>query len=931
MIFSSPLSSQGFSIGTLQNTIPWFAYSLRLGCAGILIIASVLYMAIKSKFSEPIIFFLSIIGFSMIFERLYSILYPLSVATTHDRIFYVMFIAVPIVAAWIVPKIFVKIVKSKLPESTFRKSGRTLLASIFLVAIILVGSLSTIVSSEYWAIASGPTGLPQNTMPQDITALNYLKINSPSFSTVVTNVGDNSIQNFVAALASVQTLDLDQFNTWFGTTQPEVLFAMKNLLNVTYVYLSSEDLADISRIYPQSYFINHLIKYLPKIDFPFSNVSIYEMPQLYPSSGNNLSVVVPTKIDDSTFFSIETIASSGLQYGLTSQQYSSKFESKTIILPFDPTNFEALGNNIIISNGNQSTFWTPTSWDSGSISVPLISNESSIQDKIEYQSILVQNGAAGKWGIYHDYPIASDWSNKDTFCFYWKGTNSGTSFTIEIRTPDISNQNVYTFKDNFIGWKEMLVPISDFNNLESGTFDSSKVGRIFIYPDASGISGTYSIGPMFVSKMSNSLTLSQIQEYTTWLNNGGHIVVFDNSGAGFFGDMFGLKTIGTGKADSIVNNEKSISTGEINLPKLKVENENATVIGNYAINGQYVSPFSINLPIGKGQVTYLMIKPYYDSLANNSETLKTLLFSNTNFLSFLNISNAYYSPQTNYQTLSPTRIGISTANGNFSGNIVINSSSFEIGKIRFDRIDLKSVNPIFEVRKNYVLASNSLQNATLLGFTISGQSALRIESTKAYVEKQRIFPENLSSFIPISFPNGYDMELTIPANTSAIINLEVNNSLMDVAIDSGTVSAKTLDSSSSLFKDPLIIINGNASFDKAWFRRPYAVYQKFVDHGSLIELSGTTSFEIPLSEKDKLYLSDFKFEGTYTVFQEDLNSRIALFFSYDAWQINLSQILFSPSNIFLMVNILLISYIIFQYLKMKDNNKKFDNRDNKKD
>jgi hypothetical protein len=365
MLSTSPLSSQGFSIGTLWYVIPWFAYSLRLGVAGILLIASIFYITIKRKFSETILFFLAVTFFSVIFGTLYANFYsPLTVISNNDRIFYVMFIAVSIVAAWIVPKIFSKITSSNLSSSLFRKISRNLIASIFLVIIIVGGSLSSIISSEYWAAASGPLGFPQNNMPQDISALSYLKANSPTLSPVITNA---YIQAQVLQLANVQSLDNDQFDNWFRTTQPEVLFTLKNLWNVHYAYLSSDDLKTIIEAYPESYFLNNLIKYLPKITFNDSDISIYELPSLFPPSGKDLAIIIPSTSDENLLFSIETFASSGLQYNLCMQQDPNMFEASTIVLPFDPTPSNSSNYSIIDSQSlSESQIAEYTNWlDSG--------------------------------------------------------------------------------------------------------------------------------------------------------------------------------------------------------------------------------------------------------------------------------------------------------------------------------------------------------------------------------------------------------------------------------------------------------------------------------------------------------------------------------------------------------------------------------------
>jgi hypothetical protein len=903
----SPLSSEGFSIGTLQKVIPWFAYPLRLGTAGILFIASVIYILKKSKYSRPILFCLAIVFFSVVFGRLYAIVYPTVVATTQDRIFYAMFIAVPIISAWIIPKVFLKIFESNNVNHSRRKIGRSFLASSFLVIVILSGSLSSLISCEFWAEASGPKGLPQQNMPHDITALSYLRLVSPSaLSTVVSNnIITDSIQGEVVTLAGVQSLDSDQFSTWFGTTQPGVLFGMARLLNVNYAYLSSEDLAAISKIYPQSFFINHLIKYLPKTTFPNSSVIIYKLPQFSPPSGNSLSIVVPPKVGENIYLSIDTFASSKLQYELNLPQDPNQFEASTIVLPFDPIPLNLEAKSIVIADDNQTDFWVPTSWGYGSIGTPTLTNDNTAQiNGTDCLKMVIGAGSEANWGLYHDYYPAVDWRGKETFCLYWNGANTGLKFTIEISAPNAVSQQLFSFNDNFLGWRKLVIPFNKFEGMQSKTFDLSKIGRIYIYPSSKNVSGSWFLDRAYVSINDYSLPESQIEEYYNWLNRGGHLVIFDNYDLGYFANLFGLRTLGNEMANGIANQETSVSTGAINVTVTEINDPNSVAIANYTQNGRSVSPFVISKRIGKGQITYVMAKSFYDTIVSTgNETLKVLMFSNINLTKFLNIPSSSYFQSTAYQMSSPERIGISVTNATFSGAVKINSSSVIFNPTKLSLLDFKSTN-LFLMGENEsnVGMDGTFSDAALLELAVNGPSTLTFEATKAQINEPQKFPESLGAYLPVIFGDGFNMTLTFPNETFVTMKLSANNSALSVVARGGIIRASALGMNSEIFiKEPHITTRGRTFFEKAWFRRPYAVYQRFLCKGCPIELNGTTSFDVPLSENNKIYLSDFTFEGTYKVFNEDLTYRVARFFSYEAWDINWSKILLSPWNIILMV------------------------------
>jgi len=915
MLSYSPLSSEGFSIGTLQKVIPWFAYPLRLGVAGILLIASGIYIAKKSKYSRPILFCLALVFLSAVLGRLYAIAYPTVVATTQDRIFYVMFIAVPVVSAWIIPKVFLKIFESNNVSHSKRKIGRSFLASIFLVIVILGGSLSSLISCEFWAEASGPKGLPQQNMPHDIKALSYLRLVSPSsLSTVVSNnIITNSIQGQVVALAGVQSLDSDQFDTWFGTTQPGVLFGMARLLNVSYVYLSSEDLAALSKIYPQSFFINHLIKYLPKTTFPNSNITIYKLPQFSPPSGNSLSIVIPPEVNEKTYLSIYPFASSQLQYSLNSLQDPNKFEASTIVLPFDPVPPSWKVDSIEVVDDNQTGFWIPTSWGYGSIGTPQIANDNTTQiEGTDCLNITVKEGSEARWGIYHDYSPTQDWSGQEVFCLYWSGDNTGVKFVIEIRAPDESNRRFFAFNDDFSGWKQIIIPFAS-SEQEEGAFDSSKIRRVYIYPSSNNVSGTWQLDRIQLSKNTCILPESQIKEYYNWLDSGKHLIVFDNYGLGWFSSLFGLKTLSNETVDGIASQRKSVSMGAIGVTGATIEDTDVVVTANYTRNGYPISPFAISKTVGKGQITYVLVKSLFDAISNSeNEILKTSIFSDLNLIEFFSVTSSVYHQAADYQMLSPTSIGITISNATLSGIVEIKSSSFIFNQTKLYTLDFKSVNSVLiSNNESNVITNDVFSNVTLLNLGVDGSSTLTLTSTKTQVDERKNFPESLSDYLPLTFEDGFNMTLEFPNETFVTMKLGANNSIITVLAKGGIIRAVASELISKvLAKTPKITTKGSAYFGKAWFRRPYAVYQRFPCQGSPIELDGTITFEVPLSESNKAYLSNFTFDGTYKIFPNSVISRSSKFFSYKAWEIDWSRVLSSTWHVLLLECIVVIYVII---------------------
>ena len=74
--------------------------------------------------------------------------------------------------------------------------------------------------------------------------------------------------------------------------------------------------------------------------------------------------------------------------------------------------------------------------------------------------------APGYAGITFDASAVMDWSGYSAFSFWWYGGNTGAAHRIELKTqgatPGVSNRFVYSFTDDFSGWKYFALPFNDF-------------------------------------------------------------------------------------------------------------------------------------------------------------------------------------------------------------------------------------------------------------------------------------------------------------------------------------------------------------------------------------------------------------------------------------------------------------------------------------
>ena len=78
-----------------------------------------------------------------------------------------------------------------------------------------------------------------------------------------------------------------------------------------------------------------------------------------------------------------------------------------------------------------------------------------------------------------------DWANKTDFCIWVYGNNSGGILGFSIAAPNWSNHFSYTSKDDFTGWRLIVVPLQNFE-VAAGTPNWSTVKTVRILDGATG-------------------------------------------------------------------------------------------------------------------------------------------------------------------------------------------------------------------------------------------------------------------------------------------------------------------------------------------------------------------------------------------------------------------------------------------------------------
>lgn len=135
----------------------------------------------------------------------------------------------------------------------------------------------------------------------------------------------------------------------------------------------------------------------------------------------------------------------------------------------------------ILMDEEGSRFWSPRNLGKGSYAVKISDEQSEVMKgnmSVKFQIVPGNNAFTG---IHHVFNSPQDWSNKDLLSFYWYGKNSGSVFRVVIGTAPngLGSRYVYTFIDNWYGWKKLNLPLKLFI-AEFGKPDWSGVTDILI-------------------------------------------------------------------------------------------------------------------------------------------------------------------------------------------------------------------------------------------------------------------------------------------------------------------------------------------------------------------------------------------------------------------------------------------------------------------
>jgi beta-glucanase (GH16 family) len=148
--------------------------------------------------------------------------------------------------------------------------------------------------------------------------------------------------------------------------------------------------------------------------------------------------------------------------------------------------------------------------DGKSPQVPDVANTKVLYVQYNVAATGAWGTGAGYAGVTYDFSSYSDWSAYSAFSFWWYGGNTGAEHRIELKTaganPGVSNRFVYTFADNFSGWKYFALPFDSFvkrtdYNLGAALGDALVLDQMWGYSVllSPGVQGTFNMDNISVT------------------------------------------------------------------------------------------------------------------------------------------------------------------------------------------------------------------------------------------------------------------------------------------------------------------------------------------------------------------------------------------------------------------------------------------------
>jgi len=458
--------------------IPWEFYPVLLGVIGALSIPGSI-LVYKKYSNNPIIIFLILIIFALIFGRLITFINAEFFSTGYWERRIIPFVFVP--AAIFASLAFMKIFRYRFQTKKLSNSKKIVVLSI-LASVVLAGTLSTFVTIEYFLFI-----LPENVIQDNERKLQN-KLNEFNPKSMLLTLTDRS--RSVSAFSSIAFIPNNYRSQLWSSSSPEItLEALSFFGNPSIILLNDYDLDNIPK-YENSHIGTHIVQNYP-VAYEGPEGKIIQLKINSHSSAHSELVLVNIGNENNFYYAYDILSLGNYNYTTAflldvnslrkakivvvpnEDSANTLIEYKKIYnLPFEKLfvlnldGYDSLVNasyttskSKIIIDDNASSDWLTYGTGTGIIGVPNLEESLDIKTIGENSlSINVGKGNYSLWEIKRNFNEPLNVSEFDWVKFNWYGKGDGERYVVQF-TSNPGEFFWYTFDDTWKGWKQVILPL----------------------------------------------------------------------------------------------------------------------------------------------------------------------------------------------------------------------------------------------------------------------------------------------------------------------------------------------------------------------------------------------------------------------------------------------------------------------------------------
>jgi hypothetical protein len=815
------------------GSLPWFIYPVFLGVGGVLMMVSFYYLLEDHESMKFVMPFLALLVFSLLFGRALTFINVNLFNTGYweKRFTTYFFFASAIIA----PIALIKVVD--LIKHSQARIKRVLLIATVVSIIAVYGLQSFFVVTEYWSIETSQANQLSQAQLQAVDYLgNILQQDKSAYVITLTSASYSAV-----ALAGPRyQLFYPQF--FYSAENPEIpLFCLKaHNYPHAYLYIDNQDLPTIDA-YSQSWLINHLLPMVPVIyrnpEVTIYNVSSVSFPQ--PSSTTALSLPLDKSISstNSWLYAYDLLSMGEYSYTTAYDMDSNLFSYGTVVSSIDPpsTNIveKTFDDNFSSVNGWQQISGTWQYTENG-----LEAGEpSAYEDAVSLSPVLAENFTASinfspidcDQNVSNYVSLIYDWQDKANYnCAELLFDSTGNVYASFVSNVNDQATNYPAWPGLNTGLKWQLGDSFNLTASVQGAETSLYINGSQYLSMQSSIMNSGSIGlesnrfyqTLFTDFKVLSATYTQsrnIDDYLSYVKNGGNLIVLNTNGYGYFADQLFKESNQTITTDVINGSDDINLSTNIVVPEFLPKNDSVTVLASYT-SPDGSSVYAVKEIYGAGEIIYVNVYPIINSLDQSSD--KTGLYEEMGSL-LKPVSSQLqpfkYSFQTLYTFKQVTLSGIV----NVSSSSLLFPSAVNFSKVslmfatgRSDSFDNVTQVALFDYNSVSISSSN---------LTLSNGSGFY--SSLSFGDNITIRPNNNSTFVLISTKDG---TTTISENDVKEVSIN-GDSLITLLARQPTVNVQGL----TMFKE--LYSNGE-------------LYQETQSEGQDLTITGSSKMTIYLSD-----------------------------------------------------------------------------------